>query len=59
VQLKNPQGLKDIAIAVPRHYGKVLSFPEEEVIFVSQDEHFYYFYLQKDAKEIDLSFKLQ
>jgi len=59
VRLKNPEGLKDIAIAIPRHYGKILSFPEEEVIFVSQDEHFYYFYLQKNAKEIDLSFKLR
>ncbi|SNZ11252.1 hypothetical protein [Hydrogenobacter hydrogenophilus] len=55
VRLKNPEGLKDIAIAVPRYYGKVLSFPKEAV-FISQDEHFYYFYLQKD-EELDLSFK--
>jgi hypothetical protein len=57
VRLKNPEGLKDIGIAIPNYYGKVLSFPKE-VVFLDQDEHFYYFYVNKNAKELELIFKL-
>lgn len=56
VKLKNPEGLKDISIAIPRYYGKVLSFPKEAV-FISQDEDYYYFYLADNPKEVDFSFK--
>jgi len=56
VRLKNPEGLKDIGIAIPNYYGRVLSFPKE-VAFLAQDEHFYYFYIKKNAKEWELAFK--
>jgi hypothetical protein len=56
VRLKNPEGLKDIEIAIPNYYGKVLSFPKE-VAFLAQDEHFYYFYIKENAKDLELAFK--
>lgn len=56
VSLENPEGLKDIAIAVPVSYGRILEVPQE-VFFVSQDENYYYFYMQKNAKKLDLFFK--
>jgi hypothetical protein len=56
VRLKNPEGLEDIGIAIPNYYGKVLSFPKE-VVFLAQDEHFYYFYVNENAKELELTFK--
>jgi len=56
VRLKNPEGLKDTGIAIPNYYGKVLSFPKE-VAFLAQDERFYYFYVNENAKELELTFK--
>jgi Polysaccharide deacetylase. len=56
VRLKNPEGLEEIGIAIPNYYGKVLSFPKE-VVFLTQDEHFYYFYVNENAKELELTFK--
>jgi len=56
VRLKNPEGLEDIGIAIPNYYGRVLSFPKE-VAFLAQDEHFYYFYVNENAKELELTFK--
>jgi hypothetical protein len=56
VKLKNPEELKDIGIAIPNYYGKVLSFPKE-VAFLAQDEHFYYFYIKGNAKDLELAFK--
>lgn len=56
VRLKNPKGLKDIGIAIPNYYGKVLSFPKE-VGFLDQDEHFYYFYIKENSQELEFTFK--
>ena len=56
VKLKNPEGLKEIAIAIPSYYGKVVSFPKEVILF-SQDENYYYFYIQGDEKELELAFR--
>jgi hypothetical protein len=57
VKLRNLQGLKDIAIAIPNHYGKILNFPKE-VVFLSQDEYFYYFYVKENVGDLQLTFDL-
>jgi hypothetical protein len=56
VKLENPEGLKDIGIAIPNYYGKVLSFPKE-VAFLDQDEHFYHFYIKENTQKLELTFK--
>jgi hypothetical protein len=55
VRLKNPEGLKDIGIAIP-NYGKLGTLPKEAV-FLNQDERFYYFYIKENAKNLDITFK--